>query len=188
MQGAVLSRRRAEDALAAACQPGRHAEHQDGGEQRRGAAGDVEPDLVDGHALAPAGHARHGLHQLRGLALVPVEALDIVGGDMHGGLQVVAELPFGGVDLFAGYPEHVQVGLVEAAGIGFHRRVAVAADGPQDLADGGFQAGGLESGPREDLRPQRLVGMEVYFHRRFFYPRRVRPLRQRSKRSSFRWG
>ncbi len=80
----------------------RYRQHEQGRKQRCRAAGNVEPDLLDGHAFAPATHPRHGVDRLRRLLLRRMKLPNVGGCKLNGGFQFlgnrVSSFQFGGGD------------------------------------------------------------------------------------------
>ncbi len=84
MKAAGPVRRRTEYDLPASGEPGRDAEHEHRGKQRRGTAGDVQPHPLDRHVPSPAHHARHRLDAFGLCTLGFVEGLDVSAGQADG--------------------------------------------------------------------------------------------------------
>ena len=123
----------AEHHFAAAGDPGGDGEHQHGGEQGRGAAGNVEADLPDRDGTLPAAHAGGGLHADLPRALGFVEGADVALGVGDGLPDLAADARLRFPDLVPAHLDGFERAAVNLQRELAQRRVALLANAPEDL-------------------------------------------------------
>ena len=124
----IASRRRAEYNLLATCYFGWGSQHENGREKRGRTTRDIETYLLDGYALLPTYHTGLRLHLLAAEFLSLVESLDVVVGQLDGGLEFCTYQLFGFLHLFVGNSKCRQINMVEFQFIAFYGIIATLLD------------------------------------------------------------
>ncbi|RPK86427.1 hypothetical protein EES46_21185 [Streptomyces sp. ADI98-10] len=140
---------------------GRDDVHHDGGGVDRAAAGDVEPDTLDGHPLLGDGAAGDDLGGVRGAALLAVDETGAADRLLQGGADGPVQLLEGSGERVAGHPDRFDPDTVQFLPPVDHCRGATMAhvltDGPHRL-QGGFH---VELGTGQQVAQSGTLGEGV---------------------------
>ena len=158
-------RRRAEDDAAAARDLGRNAEHQHRGKERSRAAGNVEAHRADRTRDLLADDAGHRLDRDGLKHFGAVELLDVGGGRLQSGHEVLGQTCDGGVDLLGRDPEVLHLGAVELRGEFAKGLVTALAHGLENALDHGLDAVARHhGGASENLLALRFIERAPFDH------------------------